>query len=394
MPKLASEKYCTGCLACIDVCKHDAIRIVLKNELTYVTINANKCINCGLCEKSCPIITPIKKNQVKNMIVYGGWATEDEIRIKAASGGAFAALAQNFFHLYDKAVVVGASLSNNRVNHIIIERIEEIELLMNSKYIQSNTQGIYHAVAQKLKEGYHILFSGTPCQIAGLYGYLGRKRTNAIYTVELVCHGIPGNEALDLHLKYYHSPKIYTFRDKKDGQYWYASQCTTIDLDGKATKLNRSNDIFYQIFSGWMLDRKSCSNCQYSSIERVADITIADFWGGPFKNEEFKKGVSLIIANNNHAIELITQNSYLHITKTGLKPALSGNSNLYNGFKYIQYHPIVMFSDFFRKHLPNNIRLAILTNKKPWKLLWAIFKILTKIHARNVRKDIAKKYKI
>lgn len=392
MPQLASDKYCTGCLACVDSCNHSAINIVQKNGLTHVAVNSDNCIDCGLCEKHCPIITPIKRNILNSMSIWGGWCTEENLRIKGASGGAFAGLAKSFFHMFDKVVVAGANLCNNRVRHIFIDKEKDIELLMNSKYIQSDTQGIYMQTAQKLKEGYHVLFSGTPCQVAGLYGYLGKKRSEFLYTIELICHGIPGNEALDLHLEYYKSKKIYSFRDKIDGQ--CNSQRTTIDIDGDAIKIKRDKDIFYRVFSGWLLDRKSCSNCVYSSIERIADITIADFWGGPFKTEEYKKGVSLIIANNQHAEEFIKHAQFMHLSKANLMQAMNSNPNLYDGFKYIQYHPLVMFPCFFRKVLPKKVWFQIVTNRMPWKLLWAVYKILTIQHSKRVKENIINKYHI
>lgn len=129
-----------------------------------------------MCQKACPIVTPINKNRFEDMKVYGGWANDEQTRIDAASGGGFAGLAQSFFHLHkEKVAVVGATLTNNRVYHILIEQEKDIPLLTNSKYIQSNTKGIYKAVAEKLKNDYWILFSGCPCQIAGLYGYLGKN---------------------------------------------------------------------------------------------------------------------------------------------------------------------------------------------------------------------------
>lgn len=149
------------------------------------------------------------------MKVYGGWCKQDKYRIKGASGGAFTAIALNFLTQFEKAVVVGASLQNNRVKHIAIENSDDIELLTNSKYIQSETQGIYRQIKQKLKNNCHVLFSGTPCQIAALYAFLGKNKYDTLYTIELVCHGIPSHEALDFHLKYYKSSKIYSFRDKK-----------------------------------------------------------------------------------------------------------------------------------------------------------------------------------
>lgn len=394
-PRLAKEKYCTGCMACSDACTHDAIKIVEKNCMPFVKVDTHKCMNCHLCEKACPIITPVKKNRAEEMNVYGGWANDEQTRIDAASGGGFSGLAQSFFHLHkeDKVAVIGATLANNRVYHQLIEQEKDIVLLTNSKYIQSDTQGIYKEVIERLKTGYWILFSGCPCQIAGLYGFLGKKRdSERLITIEVVCHGIASYEALDLHLKYYNSSRIYRFRDKRHGtQDWKQSQCTTIEQNGEEIKLKRKDDMFYAIYAGWMLDRKSCSNCQFAEINRVADITIADF-GGLQVPDYYKQGVSLIIANNNKADTMIKAADAIYTFKESLRTAINGNPHLFTGYKLIQFHPIVMWPDFFRKILPKRIRFKILTNRMPYKLFWALYKLGTIYLVKYQKKQLISKF--
>lgn len=376
-------------MACYDACNHNAIKIITKNSHQYVRVDINACRECGLCEKSCPIITPIRKNKFEAMKVYGGWANDEQTRIDAASGGGFAGLAHSFFHLHkeDKVAVIGATLVNNRVYHKLIEQEKDIILLTNSKYIQSHTKGIYKDVSKKLKNGYWVLFSGCPCQVAGLYGYLGKKRDcEHLITIEVVCHGIASHEALDLHLEYYKSSHIYRFRDKQKGtQDWKFSQCTTIEQNGKEVKLKRKDDIFYSIYASWMLDRRSCSNCQFSEINRIADITLADFWGLPVP-DYYKQGVSLIIANNSKANSLIKNADSIYIFEDSLYTAINGNPHLFTGYKFIQYHPIVMWPNFFQKVLSKKLRFNILTNKMPYKLFWAFYKLAT-IYLTKYRKQ-------
>ena len=392
MIKLAADKVCTGCMACSDVCNVDAISLTLKNNHYYPSVDSAKCVECGRCVKACPILTPVQKNEVAGMHAYGGWAKDAQMRHNAASGGAFAALATSFCRMHEGEVAIyGAALrDDNRVEHQRISSAGEIPLLMNSKYIQSITQGVYRKVLEDIRQGLWVMFSGTPCQIAGLYGFLGKKRDyEKLVTVELVCHGIPGFEALDIHLQQSNSSRIISFRNKDMGQ--GKALRTTIEKNGKHyTFRSRKEDTFHSIFSGWMIDRLSCSNCQYSSLNRVADITIADFWGGAPCEADYKEGVSLIIANNGKADNYVRNSSDLYIYESTLKKAVSSNSNLYNGFKYIQYHPLVMFPNFFRKILPRKLWIAIVINHMPWRLFWAVFKVLTILHIKRRRKETLK----
>lgn len=394
MPRLASDKYCTGCLACHDTCRHNAIQVIEKNGMTYVNVDLKNCVECGLCEKACPIVTPVRKNDLVQAHVYGGWAKDEQERLDAASGGAFTGLAHSFFHSHkeEKVAVVGANLTNNRVSHIMVEREEDISLLANSKYIQSNTAGIYKDVVNKLKAGYWVMFSGCPCQVAALYGLLGSKRNNErLITVEVVCHGIACQEALDLHLKYYQSPRIYSFRDKRQGtQDWKYSQCTTIEVNGKPCKLSREKDMFYAIYSGWLLDRRSCSNCRYASIERVADITLADFWGLSIP-DYYKQGVSLIMTNNDKANDFVKSADDIYVFDEALTTAIGGNPHLFTGYKFIQYHPMVLAPGLMKKLLPDKLRFAILTNRMPHKLFWAVFKVATMLHIKYKRTKLMKR---
>ena len=392
MPKLASDRLCTGCMACKDACLKNAIYTKEKNRIRYIGVDSTLCVECKACERACPIITPQRKNQPKDMKAYGGWANNPKFRHDGASGGAWSALAEAFLKQHKDGVAIGARLENNKVYHYAINKVEDIPLLANSKYIQSNTDGIYKTVKAFLKEGRWVFFSGCPCQIAALYAYLGNMRTHErLLTAGLICHGIPGEEALELHLKYYNSPRLFSFRNKENGQFYTESECTTIDIDGRPVTIKRKDDVFYKIFSTWLLDRKSCSNCQYSSIERIEDITLGDFWGGA-DEKEFKEGVSAIIVNNQKGYDFLSKADTIHVYETSVFKVAMSNPNLYMGFKFIQYHPIALWPDFFRRLLPESIRLAILTRKMPWLLLWAPYKIMQKIYISWQFGQLRRKY--
>ena len=394
MPNLATISKCTGCLSCYDICRHHAISIVLKNGFLYPEINRSRCVDCHLCEKACPIVTQQRKNKVEDMRVYGGWAKDIKTRINGASGGSFGGLAQSYIKAHSGQVsVYGAALVENNVRHERITTCEEISLLMNSKYIQSSTEGIYKKVSLDLSNGMWVLFSGTPCQVAALYAYLGKERENKrLLTIEVVCHGVASKEALDIHLQHFHSNQIYSFRNKLNGQYYFTSECTTIEQNDKPYCLKREDDVFYKIYAGWLLDRKSCSNCQYSTLNRVADISLADFWGGVRDTAEYDKGVNVIVANNQKSDAFIRKAADVELYGSTLNKAISGNPHFYCGFKYIRYHPIVLWPRVFRRVLPRRIWIQIITNQMPWKLIWGVYKVTTIIHNKMKYKQVRKKY--
>ncbi len=394
MPTLAKSKFCTGCMACKDACRYNAIDTNIRNGMTFPLVNHELCAECKACERVCPIVNPQRKNLVEDMRVYGGWAKNPEIRFKGASGGAFAGIALSYIKAHRGNVAVyGAALRDNNVRHERIISANEISLLMNSKYIQSETSGIYRKVIEDLKQNMWVLFSGTPCQVAALYAFLGKKRNNEqLMTVEVVCHGVASSEALDIHLQHYNSKRIFSFRNKEEGQGWMTSQCTTIEHNGQPYRLKRKDDVFYKIYAGWMLDRKSCSNCHYSTLNRVADITIADFWGAVRDFHEYDKGVNVIVANNPRAYTFIREASELCVYGSTLGKAVGGNPHFYNGYKYIQYHPVVMWPNFFRWLLPRKIWIRVIKNDMPFKLLWGIFKVMTMLHVKKEEKTIRRKY--
>lgn len=392
MPKLAKEKYCTGCLACKDACRHGAISVALKNGMPFPMVNADLCVDCKLCEKTCPVVSDICRNDVSGESAYEGWIKDGEIRKKTASGGAFAALAKDFFAEHPTGIVVGASLKDNHVIHICIDNVEDLDLLLNSKYIQSRTDGVFRRVVEYLKEGRFVLFSGLPCQVAGLYGYIGKRETlkKNLWTIDLVCHGVASQEALDLHLQYYNADSIVAFRRKDAFRLYGTSQCTTLLIENKEITIDRRHDVFYNIFASWLTDRKSCHDCKFARLERVADITIGDFWG---KKGCSDKGVSLILANNHHGQKIINETQNLQVKEATMREAIDSNANLWTGWKATKWHPMVVWAVGCKRILPGKLRLSILARKGFWRLTWIPYKVITICYIKFAKLIILKKYK-
>lgn len=334
MPNLANGEMCTGCSSCANVCPKNAIRMVADNEgFLQPVIDGKKCVNCGLCERSCPTLSLTEMPLgATNPRVYAGWHKQD--RGLCSSGGIFSALARNV--IKKGGIVFGAILDNDfNCKHIAIEQLEDLDKLRGSKYIQSSIGNTFCLAKEYLKNDRLVLFSGTPCQIAGLKAFLKKDYANLL-TIDLACHGVPSNTAFKSYLNKLQSAKKSVKNVKKfsfrlpDG--W--GKTSRIQMqDGSWKSLYGVDALYMSAFDKNALFRKSCYTCQYTKIPRIGDVSLADFWGigqagVPFKHDVMK-GVSLVFANTPKgvdAIEKIGEDSF--IEERTLKEALANNHNL------------------------------------------------------------------
>ena len=307
--KLCESSVCTGCLACVNSCPKMALSISKDDEGFYVpSLLVEKCIECGTCERSCPILNVIEKKRVKQY-GYAIWSRNKILRKESSSGGIFSELA--LYILKSGGVVFGAAFTSNfTVSHIMIDKEDDLAKLRGSKYLQSNIHESYKAVRSVLKEGRMVLFSGAPCQVAGLYGYLQRDYSNLV-TCDFVCHGVPSP---NVFLKYkewlencYKSSFIsYTFRDKRNSWSWYNTKA--IFESGEVYFGNWFKDPFIRLFLRDNILRKSCYQCRFANMERVSDITLADFWGYVATCKEEKntdEGISMLLINTSKGRNLV-----------------------------------------------------------------------------------------
>lgn len=392
MPQLANKKQCTGCMCCADTCKHGAIKIEEdQNGLWYPVVDAKKCTECHLCEKHCQTIYSgaiLKKNPIEYYSPYIAWNNNGDQRKLSTSGGSFAAIASSI--LNEGGIICGATIENNRVRHIFISTEEELPLIQGVKYIQSNLEGVYQQVRKYIDTQSTILFSGTPCQVAALYTYLGNKRNyDNLYTAEVICHGVVSNLIVDKHLEYNHANQIVSFRSKCLG--WGKDTYTTVLKNGQKTILqNRHKNFFYHAFTSDTVTRPSCYQCNYSNIRRVADITMGDYWGNKQVPEESIKGISLLITNNSKGEKLISRCPALHFETTEWKQCLPRNPRLYCDKHECQsisltnhLHTIFTYTPRF---LAKSIVGARVTKRNPIAFIRAYFIILKK---KNIDKRVA-----
>lgn len=223
MHEVCDYNDCTGCMACYNVCPRDAIKMEADGEgFCHPVINPQSCVDCELCTKVCPVNHPVQKNQPLD--AYSGWSNHEHTRLTSSSGGAFVEIAK--FILARKGVVFGVALDKNtEARHIYVENEKELEKLQGSKYVQSIVGDSFASTKNFLLQGRVVLFSGTPCQIAGLRNYL-RKNYDNLYTIDLVCHGVPSPRVFNDY-KMYIQRKIkepihdVKFRCKKSSWIFY-----------------------------------------------------------------------------------------------------------------------------------------------------------------------------
>ncbi len=278
---IKEKKDCSGCAACASVCPKRCITMQSDEEgFLYPSVDREACINCGLCEHVCPVIKN-KEKEDKPFVgdAYGAYARDEAIREKSSSGGLFTLLATAI--LRRGGVVFGAAFDEKRrLSHRAIEKEEELMLLRGSKYVQSEIGDSYQRAKAFLSEGRPVYFSGTPCQIAGLYAYLG-KEYEGLFTQDLICHGVPSPSVFRKYLAYKgkgrQGVEAISFRDKREGWHRYGYSLTF--GDGSESFVPSSRDEMGQLFAKNLCLRPACHACAFKGTSRGSDITLADFWG-------------------------------------------------------------------------------------------------------------------
>lgn len=298
------KKDCCGCGSCEQICPKRAILMVKDNEeFSYPVIDESLCINCNLCEKVCGFAEELLYKRTENNQEYYWVKNKSEAdRMRSRSGGFFYLLATYIISL--GGVVYGAIIDeNNYVKHIRATSVEECKKMQGSKYVESDISGIYSQVKEDLVAGMQVLFSGTGCQVSGLYGYLrGYDKYKNIITVDIVCHGVCSPKVFKDYVAYWeqkYKGKITEFNFRNKELFGWESSVESFVINNKRFTRKNYNTLFYSHNAM----RPSCSNCQFANLIRMGDFSLADFWGMKkyYPSLDDNKGVSSIFVNTEHA---------------------------------------------------------------------------------------------
>ena len=321
MIEIKDKSKCCGCCACIDVCTHFAISLKTDDEgFWYPVVDSEKCIDCGLCEKVCPIINvkELKKNDFATPICYAAHHKNLEVRFDSTSGGIFSALAEEVYKM--NGYVGGAVYKDDwSACHFLSNNKADLKRLRSSKYLQSNAESFYTQVKEAVVTGLPVLVCGTPCQMAALKRFLHKDYANLIIA-DFICHSVASPKA---HRKYFdwleekYGSKVVYFRAKNKELGWRNLTKKSIFADGKSYYGVKGKDLYSRAYHSGMIDRLSCYECPFKGYPRISDITLADFWGVEKIAKELDNdtGTSAVLINSQKGMDFFNKISKRLVTK-------------------------------------------------------------------------------
>lgn len=333
MIQINDKSKCCGCCACIDICNHKAISLKTDIEgFWYPIVDKNKCIECELCEKVCPElhINELKKNDFdKPAHTIAAINKNMSVRWNSTSGGAFSALADAMYE--QKGYVSGAIYNEDfSVCNYISNKPDDLKRLRSSKYLQSKAEGLYRQIRDLLRKGEKVLACGTPCQMAALRSFL-RKDYDNLIIVDFICRGVNSPKVYRKYLdslEWQYGGKVVYVKAKNKELGWRNLTRKVIFDNGKAYYGVLMDDDFRRGYHTNVFCRPSCYNCQYKGFPRIADITIADYWGieKVDKNLDNNIGTSMILLNSKKGVKYFEKvKDKLEWEETKFESILPGN---------------------------------------------------------------------
>lgn len=320
MKTVCEKNSCTGCMACVDVCPVGAVKIEDDLDAYRTVICEELCINCNECLRVCQKNNPATLSSPLEW--YQGWANDVDVRKDSSSGGAAAEIARAF--VAEGGIVCSCVFEDGFFHFKLVDSVADLKQFRGSKYVKSNPSGVYKSVKSELEKGKKVLFIGLPCQIAALKSYIGIRENlqKMLYTVDLICHGTPSGQLLEIFLGQYG----YSLKELKEIQF-RRKRRFQIYKDGKEIVTAGASDRYMIAFLNSLIYTENCYHCEYARKERAADITVGDSWGSELPEEEKKKGISLLLCQNVKGKELL-KNADLHLEEVEIQKAVESNQQL------------------------------------------------------------------
>ena len=341
--KLADQLHCTGCGACMKACPKGAIHMQ-EDAAGFPTpqIDEKSCVDCGLCSKVCPALNPPEQQATR--AAYAAQLRDEEALLDSTSGGIFTALSREVF---SRGGVVYGCVWDDEYNAVVqvAESEAQIAPMRGSKYVWSWAADCFQDVKKRLEAGQAVLFTGLPCQVAGLKNYLRRDYEN-LYLLDFLCSGSPSPLALKAYLKTICKPPMplkelkLKFRDKNP--YGVGVHITYTGKKGHVVKGEHIRNPYYYSFYTKLIDRESCYQCPYGTDRRIADLTMGDYWGVSRYHADMniRAGVSALLVNTEKGEKLLAAvQSRLELKQTRIESIAAANNLACNGKKREIHRP-------------------------------------------------------
>lgn len=391
MIDIKDKSQCCGCWACYNACPKHCIEMLEDEEgFRYPHVDKDKCIDCGLCEKVCPLQKPKMDDTLPESFVVQ--QKDTEVLRTSTSGGFFTAISK--WAIEHGGVVFGAAFGEDmELRHSYAETLDGCKKFRGSKYVQSLIGDCYSQAKNFLAQGRVVVFSGTPCQISGLYHFLRGRKYDNLVMVDLVCRGTPSPLLLRKYLLYHSSladSKVvnYRSRDKYYGYNYSTASIWFSDSDKEYHK-GKESDMMLRFYFKNICSRPSCYQCHFKTINRVSDITIFDCWDAPSVSSEFSsKGATNVFIHTEHGASVFKEiktdfichpseiNAIIKRDGIMIKNLVPVNPRRNKFFEDLNTMPL---DEVERKYLDCSLKYKVLSKIKPFMFKIGVFTLYMKV---------------